>query len=180
MNNIFRKLMEIYEYCIENEIIGPFFCESNADYSCKFAKDSPFFSSTIPSMGVLAYMHRIQNYANCSASALIAAGIYLDRVMIMNPEIMVNNFSFHRLFLTAVVLAAKYFDDKFFTNNYYSRVGGIKITELNKLEIELLFLLKFSLQISTEEFENFCNSIEESYFNIFLCDSDCCSTILKK
>eukprot|EP00792_Barthelona_sp_PAP020_P004599 TRINITY_DN222_c0_g1_i1.p1 TRINITY_DN222_c0_g1~~TRINITY_DN222_c0_g1_i1.p1 ORF type:complete len:207 (+),score=44.57 TRINITY_DN222_c0_g1_i1:85-621(+) len=160
--------MNVFEYHVKKEIEGPILCNTNfcADDSSGFNSNNPFSSLSVPSLGVQAYMLRIQKYANCSPSALIGAGIYLDRIITLNPDMLISIHSFHRLFLTAVVLAAKYFDDKFFTNRYYSRVGGVKMAELNKLEIEFLFKLKFTLQISTEEFEDYCRMVDEMHYNI--------------
>ena len=45
----------------------------------------------------------------------------------------------------SVTLAAKYFDDQYYNNQYYGRVGGIPCLELNSLELEFLFLTNFTL-----------------------------------
>ena len=42
-------------------------------------------------------------------------------------------------------MAAKFFDDQYYDNRYYSRVGGIPCLELNSLELEFLFLTNFTL-----------------------------------
>ena len=43
------------------------------------------------------------------------------------------------------MVAAKFFDDKYYNNEYYSRVGGINNKELNSLEIEFLNFINFNL-----------------------------------
>ena len=43
------------------------------------------------------------------------------------------------------MLAAKFHDDLFYNNAYYSKLGGLSLNELNHLESELLHLLDFSL-----------------------------------
>ena len=45
------------------------------------------------------------------------------------------------------MLAAKFFDDRFYNNDYYARVGGISNKEVNVLEIEFLNLINFSLHV---------------------------------
>lgn len=52
-----------------------------------------------------------------------------------------------RLLITAVMLAAKFFDDYFYNNEYFSKVGGISNMELNLLEIEFLNFINFSLYV---------------------------------
>ena len=44
-------------------------------------------------------------------------------------------------------------------NEFYSEVGGIKISELNKLEFEFLACLKFDLMVEENFFENFQRNI---------------------
>lgn len=53
-----------------------------------------------------------------------------------------------RLLMTAVMLAAKFFDDHFYNNEYYARVGGMSNKEINVLEIEFLNLINFTLHVS--------------------------------
>ncbi len=43
------------------------------------------------------------------------------------------------------MIAAKFFDDAFYNNEYYAKVGGISNLEVNHLEIEFLNLMNFSL-----------------------------------
>jgi hypothetical protein len=45
------------------------------------------------------------------------------------------------------MLAAKFFDDRFYNNEYYARVGGISNKEVNVLEIEFLNLVNFNLHV---------------------------------
>lgn len=48
-----------------------------------------------------------------------------------------------RFLIIAIVLAIKYHDDDIFKNEYYARVGGITMEELNKMEKEFLELLDY-------------------------------------
>jgi hypothetical protein len=59
-----------------------------------------------------------------------------------------------------VLVASKFFDDTFYNNSYYSRVGGITCAELNALELEFLFLINFNLSVSPDMFN--CYSSEMS------------------
>ena len=45
------------------------------------------------------------------------------------------------------MLAAKFFDDRYYNNEYYSRVGGISKKEINLLEIEFLNYINFTLYV---------------------------------
>ena len=48
------------------------------------------------------------------------------------------------------MVAAKFFDDIYYDNTYYAKVGGIPTTELNSLELEFLFMINFTLNVTPE------------------------------
>ena len=50
------------------------------------------------------------------------------------------------------MLAAKFFDDKYYNNKYYALVGGIKNQELNLLERVFLENLQYQLFVLPEIF----------------------------
>lgn len=43
--------------------------------------------------------------------------------------------------------AAKFFDDFYYKNEYYAKIGGISKIDINSLEIELMQTFDFSLFI---------------------------------
>ena len=69
------------------------------------------------------------------------------------------------------MLAAKFFDDAFFANSFYARVGGIKVEELNQLELNFIACINFSLFVCQEDFLNYYNEIFH-YVEVHL--SPCC------
>lgn len=48
-----------------------------------------------------------------------------------------------------------------YNNAFYARVGGVSNAELNKLEIELLFMLDFGVTVSSRVFESYCQHLEK-------------------
>ena len=58
-----------------------------------------------------------------------------------------------------VMTAAKFYDDSFFNNELYARIGGVSVDELNALELEFVFLINFSLLITEEEFQKYYNEL---------------------
>ena len=61
--------------------------------------------------------------------------------------------------MNSVVLAAKTFDDNFYTNTHYAKVGGIPVEELNCLELDFLFNINFSLYVSFEDYKSYHEEI---------------------
>ena len=58
-----------------------------------------------------------------------------------------------------MVIAAKFFDDRFFVNSYYAKVGGLSTEELNTLEIEFLYAINFTLLVTAEDYQNYHNEL---------------------
>ena len=57
------------------------------------------------------------------------------------------------------MLSAKFYDDLYYSNAYYAKVGGVKINELNSLEAAFLEMIEFRLFVSPEEFEQYKNHV---------------------
>lgn len=53
------------------------------------------------------------------------------------------------------MLAAKFFDDAYYNNAYYAKVGGIVVTELNLLEVEFLFRIQFQLHCPSDLYSQY-------------------------
>lgn len=129
------------------------------------APPAPFEDMTIfhalepPSISVSDYVARVSKYAFSSNACLVAAYHYMTRAVEKEPKLALTSLSFHRLFITAVVLACKYFDDVSYNLLYYSKVGGLPYKELANLEISLLQILDFSLGISDDEFMEIENTM---------------------
>ncbi len=49
-------------------------------------------------------------------------------------------------------MAIKYNEDDYFSNEFYSKVGGISLQEINALEYESLILIKHTLFVEQEFF----------------------------
>jgi hypothetical protein len=81
--------------------------------------------------------------------------VYIDRIIQSNPTFVVNSLNIHRLLITSVMLAAKFFDDQYFNNAYYAKVGGVPCNEMNVLEVEFLFMTNFSLFVDTETYRQY-------------------------
>ena len=54
---------------------------------------------------------------------------------------------------------AKFYDDSFFNNEVYAKIGGVPVEELNHLELEFVFLIGFSLVIAPEEYQRIHNDL---------------------
>ena len=117
-----------------------------------------FTALSPPNISIRDYLERLYKYSKCSVECLVLALIYIDR-FIQSSNITVNSLTIHRILLTSVVLAAKTFDDNFYTNTHYAKVGGIPVEELNCLELDFLFNINFSLYVSCEDYQRYHEEI---------------------
>ncbi|KAI9915882.1 hypothetical protein PsorP6_007770 [Peronosclerospora sorghi] len=115
-----------------------------------------------PGISVLDYLTRIHKYASCSPECFVLALVYIDRLHQMQGFVL-TELNVHRVVITSVVLAAKFFDDHYFNNAYYAKVGGVPCPEMNELEVEYLLLINFSLYVSCETFARYYNELANHY-----------------
>eukprot|EP00980_Cylindrotheca_fusiformis_P027111 scaffold18886_cov108-Cylindrotheca_fusiformis.AAC.2 len=113
-----------------------------------------FHALKSPGIGILPYLDRIHKYSCCSNECFILALIYIDR-LIQRNNFLLTDLNVHRVVITAILLAAKFFDDAYYNNAYYAKVGGVLGSEMNGLEVDFLFRINFSLHVTPEVFEKY-------------------------
>jgi len=127
---------------------------ANAQMNQNEVQVTKFHALRAPSIGILQYLERIHKYASCSTESFILALIYLDRLIQRNNFIL-TQLNAHRVIISAVLVAAKFFDDAYYNNAYYAKVGGVTVSELNSLEVEFLFRINFALHVSPELYRKY-------------------------
>jgi len=80
--------------------------------------------------------------------------IYIDR-LIQRNNFLLTELNVHRVIVTAILLAAKFFDDAYYNNAYYAKVGGVLVSEMNGLEVDFLFRINFSLHVTPGLFDQY-------------------------
>ncbi|KFY61823.1 hypothetical protein V496_04859 [Pseudogymnoascus sp. VKM F-4515 (FW-2607)] len=75
----------------------------------------------------------------------------------------VDSYNIHRLLISGVTCASKFFSDTFYTNSRYAKVGGLPLAELNHLELQFLLLNDFRLAVPVEELEAYGTMLVEFY-----------------
>jgi len=108
-----------------------------------------------PQITIEFYLKRIARYSNCSEECFVLALIYIDRLIGKDENFLVNSLNVHRLLITSIMLGAKFFDDQYFNNEYFGKIGGVSLKEINLLEIEFLFMINFNLFVETDMYETY-------------------------
>ncbi|KAJ0014428.1 hypothetical protein Pint_19885 [Pistacia integerrima] len=96
-----------------------------------------FHGSRVPSLSVRQYMERIFKYSNCTPSCFVIAYIYIDQFL-QKLNAYLTSLNVHRLLITSIMVAAKFFDDERHNNAYFAKVGGVSTAEMNRTGDEVL------------------------------------------
>ncbi|KAG8391613.1 hypothetical protein BUALT_Bualt01G0205600 [Buddleja alternifolia] len=128
---------------------------------CKWpSKTRVFDCNETPDMTIQSYLERIFRYTRAGPSVYVVAYVYIDRFCQLYPEFRIGARNVHRLLITTIMVASKYVEDMNYRNSYFARVGGLSTTEMNNLEVEFLFMMKFKLHVNVSVFESYCCHLE--------------------
>jgi len=116
-------------------------------------------------MEIKDYLIRIANYTNCSNESLIFSLIYIDKLIAKNPRFMVTSQNVHRLVLTSIVIAVKFYDDHFYTNSFYAQVGGVSSRSLMRLEMLFIHEIEFELSVEKSLYSKYFRSLKRAVLN---------------
>ncbi|KAM3423177.1 hypothetical protein BST61_g628 [Cercospora zeina] len=120
-----------------------------------------FHSRAPPGISVSDYLQRLIQHATLSPPILLSIVYYIDRLCTMYPAFTINSLTVHRFLITAATVAAKGLSDSFWTNPTYARIGGIPVSELATLELELLQRVDWKIVPKPETLEEYYRSLVE-------------------
>ncbi|CEM14973.1 unnamed protein product [Vitrella brassicaformis CCMP3155] len=118
-----------------------------------------FHAIKAPSISIHEYLTRIAKYFGCSCECFVLSLVYIDRIVKLHQDFCVNALNIHRLLVTSITLAVKFFDDQFYSNAYYAKVGGVKTREINVLEAHFLALINYHLFVTPQEYDQYRNNV---------------------
>ncbi|KAH8582613.1 cyclin [Cryptosporidium sp. chipmunk genotype I] len=126
---------------------------NSSNSSCEVGVLTPFHSVCIPPIPIRAYLIRLAQNFGCSNECFVLAIIYIGRIVKYNRNFTITLLNVHRVIVTALILAAKFFDDIYYSNAFYAKISGVGTRELNSLEIHFLRLIGFQLFVTEHEYE---------------------------
>jgi len=118
-----------------------------------------FHAIKVPQLSICDYLSRISTYFQCSHECFVLALVYIDRIVKLHPDFTISVLNIHRLLVTSVMLGAKFFDDVYYSNSYYAKVGGVRTQELNALEAQFLRLIEWKLHVLPQEYDQYRNYV---------------------
>lgn len=133
---------------------------NDADTHTAFDKPSSFHCRQTPPISIRAYVQRIAKHSKCSPVCFIMAWSYLKRISQIHAELAVTSLTVHRLLITAIMLAAKLMDDKYYNNAYYAKIGGVATCDLNCMELDMLRLLDYRIVVTGPQIQQLLIRLE--------------------
>ena len=134
-------------------------CEENKIKKCnKNYLLKSFTNKNIPSISIKDYILRLSKHSKINESSIIIILIYIDRICNMNHFIL-TYYNIHKMTLATFILVIKYNEDCYYSMNYYSKIGGITLSELNNLESEYLILIGYNLFIHAKLYDKYYDDL---------------------
>ena len=117
-----------------------------------------FTNNNIPSISIKNYLMRLTKHSKIGKSTIIIILIYIDRICKIN-NLLLTYYNIHKLFLASFILAIKYNEDQYYSMFIYSKIGGVSLSELNKLEFEFIKLIGFNLFVPQNLYDKYYNDL---------------------
>ena len=80
--------------------------------------------------------------------------LYIDRFC-KKKKVILTEFNVHRILFSSLLISIKFNEDKYFTNKYYSKIGGMDLRQLNDMEMEFLININFDMFVEPKFYEKY-------------------------
>ncbi len=130
-------------------------------------KPTKFCCSSMPTLSFDDYMERFRKWGDAYYATTIIVLIYIARykkIMEEKQDHKLCALELHRLIAAAYVLAQKVCSDTGFKNTLMAKIAGVPKAQMNRLELELLLLLKFDLHVKVETFNDCLKKVLEFHY----------------
>lgn len=91
---------------------------------------------------------------------VVASLIYIERLLRNNSDLVVTETTAKSLLHTALVLASKFYLDKFEKNTIFYAVGGLSKRQMRTMTDTYLDLIDFKLNVDEEEFNAYMSKLK--------------------
>jgi len=135
----------------------------------------PFLMRNIPPISIKDYLERLCKHSKINTSTIILILIYIDRICNIQ-KFKLTYYNVHKLILASMIIAIKYNEDEYYSNKFYSKLGGVSISEIVFLEYNFISLIHYNLFVNDELFKKYNDYIssadsdidEDEYDNDYL------------
>jgi hypothetical protein len=141
------SISKINTFCdfIDNNIIK----DENTTFMIKDIDVGYLISSSIPQIPMNTFIKEIFKTFVCDADHIDSVILYTVNLLnsIKMKGLYVNYLTSHRLLLISLLLSCKMSIDEHYDNKVWTDMIGLKIGDINNMEITILKLLEFNLRI---------------------------------
>ena len=126
-----------------------------------YLKDNIFYLEQIPNISLEYYIMHLLKYTNMSISSLILAIIYIDQFCEkFRYALTIHNI--FRILLIFIYISIKLNEDYNIKSDFYAKIAGVSIKELNALEYQMCVAMNFDFYVKTDYYQQyfayFCKS----------------------
>jgi len=111
------------------------------------------------------YCQKILGATETSFSLCLCALKIIDRLRSINSDACGSDGFEYRIFIAAYIIAYKYFTERSINNKAWEPICGMEVSQINIMEIEMLFGISFNINISSEEFLEWIQEIDMMFSN---------------
>lgn len=156
-NKVYSISMALIQLISENH--------SKPTYKTKLKdqKKSIFNSRILPRISLSDYLARIFKYTKIEDSTLTLSLIYIDRLF-RRKKIVLTEYNVHRILMSSLLISIKFNEDKYYSNTFYAKIGGMEVKQLNAIEIEFIIGINFDLYLDNKVFEKYEKTL--SFYSI--------------
>ena len=123
-----------------------------------FANQDHFTTDPLPNITLKDYVKRTLLHMKCTPECFVFALAYIRRAVDKGFPLTLH--SVHRLYITALTIAAKIRDDLYCSMVHYGKVGCVRAEDLAMMEMCLLAeIIDFRANVSVEEYHAMCEDI---------------------
>ena len=142
ISSIVKNLYEIME---ENKQMG------NDQFNLK---DNIFYLDVIPNISLEYFINHLFKYTNMSISSLILAIIYIDQFC-EKFKYALSMHNIFRILLIFVYISIKLNEDINIKPEFYSKVAGVSVKDLNMLEFQMCVAMNFEFFIKSDYYQQY-------------------------
>ena len=131
--------VRVFHHILSSKMIRPQGTKTSGEALQAFSRKKA------PPLNLFSYIDRLHDLLSCPDEVFALALGYLNRLLRDLKSFSINSRNVHRIVLVAVVLAFKFSQDTPFKNSAFAKIGGVKTSELNELEVIMLDCLNWEL-----------------------------------
>lgn len=121
--------------------------------------DNPFNSQFEPRIRIKNYLERFAKYMEFEEPHFLGMLIYLERYLKYNPHDRINRYNVHKLCAAFLLLSSKFLECAPMTNQIFSIIAEMPLSEVNSLESQAFFSIECNLYFSTKEYMDFKKAV---------------------